>query len=564
VRVAIAACSGETTSVPAADSARQPTDRTSGGSGKPSPAVPDDREWRAIEGLLAVTAPEGIGKPAHIFATELLGVLTEHVGGQASAEIDRDDGRGLAPLVGISSASTPDATQSRAQRVPLDLAPPWRGHIWLPEHDVPSDLAARLAAQRLTAALEFERLRHADLRRQAWMTYLVEVGNLLAHSLDTALTEALIPRLIVPRLAPWCALYIVDDGGKPRIASVTHIDEGVAANMLSAHHFLGTRLNGRDMVDAVLEAGGPVVFDGPACLMIPLQAHGQRIGALALGREGTVDAETVSIAEEVARRAATALDNARVHHERQHVARTLQEALLPVALPDIPGLGIGASYLPAGSHSQVGGDMYDLIPTHDGGCIAVIGDVAGKGVHAAAVTGIVREVLRVLIADGKPIDQVLQRLNEAILSRSQRYCTMVLAQVRRSAAAEDDLAVTVYLAGHEQPLVIRRGGAVATVGQWGTALGVLSRVHCVPEQVMLHPGDSLLLFTDGLTERRSGKEFFGLERVCQAATQFAAHPAGIVAEGLASTVLGFSEEVPQDDITVVTLRNDHPVPEPER
>jgi serine phosphatase RsbU (regulator of sigma subunit) len=500
--------------------------------------------------ILALPAPHGTGRRVQNFASDVVAAVARHTGRSVTAFLDRDDGRGPVPL---ASAGAERGKATAALRVQLELAAPWSGYLVVTTDGTPADLVGALAAQRIAAALEYERLRADDLRRQAWMSYLVEVGNLLAHSLDATLTEALIPRLIVPRLAPWCVLYTVDDRSV-RLAAAAHEDEAMVANMTSDQHYFGVRLQADDIAAAAREATGPAVFDGPPAMLIPLRPHGQPMGALLLGRDGTTDAETVAIVEEVARRAATALDNAQVHAERQHVARTLQEALLPAEASQIEGVGIGAAYLPAGWQTQVGGDMYDVIPLAGGGCLAVLGDVAGKGVQAAAVTGIVRVVLRVLIADGKPVEQTLQQLNDLILSQSQRYCTMALAEVRPTRS--DDLSVTVYLAGHEQPLVVRRDGAVDKDGPWGTALGVRERVHCVPETVLLHPGDSLVMFTDGITERRAGKEFYGPERVSRSAAQLAAHPADVIADGLVTAVLDFSDDAPQDDITVVALRND--------
>lgn len=532
-RLAYGARSGETTSVS--------TDASTATS-----------QYAALAEILELPAPHGTGRSAQNFASDVVAVVARHTGRSVTAVINRDDGRGPVPLArsGADQGKAPAAL-----RVPLDLAAPWSGYLALTTGGTAAELIGALAAQRISAALEYERLRGADLQRRAWMSYLVEVGNLLAHSLDATLTEALIPRLIVPRLAPWCVLYTVDDR-RVRLAAATHVDEAMVVNMTSDQHFFGVRLQADDISAGVREATGPTMFDGPPALLIPLRPHGRPMGALLLGRNGNADPETVAIAEEVARRAATALDNAHVHAERQHVAKTLQEALLPAESSAIEGVGIGAAYLPAGWQTQVGGDMYDIIPLPHGGCLAVLGDVAGKGVQAAAVTGIVRVVLRVLIADGKTVAQTLQQLNDLILSQSQRYCTMALAEVRP--ARSGDLSVTVYLAGHEQPLVVRRDGAVGVVGNWGTALGVRDHVHCVPESILLHPGDSLVMFTDGVTERRAGKEFYGPERVSRSAAQFAAHPADVIADGLVAAVLDFSDDVPQDDITVVALRNDSP------
>ncbi|MCP2324492.1 serine phosphatase RsbU (regulator of sigma subunit) [Hamadaea flava] len=509
---------------------------------------------RSVEDLLAVQRPEGSGRSARHFAQQLLRLLLPRLATPGvSVEVDRADGRGA---ITLAAAGRPPGEPSAALRVPLELTPPWTGDILIaPNEPAETRTLCRLAAQRLGTVLEHERLREADLRRREWLTYLVEVGDLLAHSIDTTLTEALIPRLIVPRLGDWCALLTIS-GGRPQVAAVAHVEETAASNMLSPHHELGRRLTSDELAEAVETGATTALSDPPACLVVPLLAHGRLLGALAVGHATTPDAETVTIAEEVARRAATALDNAHVHDERSQVARILQEALLPGDLPKLPGVDIGARYLPTGHYAEVGGDMYDVIPLPGGGCLAVVCDVAGKGIQAASATGIVREVLRALIADGKPVGEALAGLNTTMHARSDRHCTLALAEIAPAGDDHGDRAVTVYLAGHDQPILVRADGAVASAGKWGTALGVVARVHCPPERLTLHPGDALVFFTDGLTERRSGREFFGLHRMLDAAAQLAGNPADVIADGLATMALNFSAEPVRDDITVVAIRND--------
>lgn len=509
--------------------------------------------------MLAVPRPEGSGVTSRHFAHLLLRLLMPHLATGRTApgitvELDRADGRGL---VTLAAAGRPPGEPSAAERVPLLLSLPWTGDIVVPAGAAAhARTLCRLAAQRLGTVLELERLRDADLRRREWLTYLIEVGDLLAHSIDTSLTEALIPRLIVPRLGDWCALLTTADSGQPGVSAVAHLEESAASNMLSPHHELGRRLRSAELTDAMATGSTVLLPEPPACLVVPLLAHGHQLGALAIGHAGTPDAETVTIAEEVARRAATALDNAHVHDERRQIARILQEALLPEAFPELPGVDVGARYLPTGQHAEVGGDMYDVIALPGGGCLAVVCDVAGKGIQAASVTGIVREVLRALIADGKPVAEALAALNTTMHSRSDRHCTLALAEVAPPSKPRGDLAVTVYLAGHDQPILVRANGAVAPAGKWGTALGVVARVHCPPQRLTLHPGDALVFFTDGVTERRSGKDFFGHQRVLEAVAQLAGSPADVIADGLATMALNFSGESVRDDITVVAVRND--------
>jgi serine phosphatase RsbU (regulator of sigma subunit) len=509
----------------------------------------------AVEQLLAVPRPEGSGGTSRHFAQQLLRLLLPHLTTSGvTVEVDRADGRGT---VTLAAAGRPPGESGIAQRVPLALSPPWTGHIMMAAGE--SHLARTLcllAAQRVGTILEHERLRDADLRRREWLTYLIEVGDLLAHSIDTSLTEALIPRLVVPRLGDWCALLTSTPGGLPGVAAVAHVEEAAASNMLSPHHELGQRLRSPELAEAMATATTMLLPEPPACLVVPVLAHGRQLGALAIGHAATPDAEAVTIAEEVARRAATALDNAHVHDERRQIARILQEALLPGDPPELPGVDIGARYLPTGQHAEVGGDMYDVIALPDGGCLAVVCDVAGKGIQAASVTGIVREVLRALIADGKPAAEALAALNTTMHARSDRHCTLALAEIAPPGSDHGDLAVTVYLAGHDQPILVRANGTVSPAGKWGTALGVVARVHCPPQRLTLRPGDALVFFTDGVTERRNGKEFFGHQRVLQAAAQLAGSPADVIADGLATMALGFSTEPVRDDITVVAIRND--------
>lgn len=507
----------------------------------------------AVDDVLRVPRPEGSGGTTRQFAQRLLRALLPHLSTPGvQVVLDRNDGHGEAPL---AAAGHVPGDQDRALRVPLMLSPPWTGDILIAaaEPEAARTLC-RLAAQRLGAVLEIDRLREADLRRREWLTYLIEVGDLLSHSIDTALTEALIPRLVVPRLGEWCALLTTTDGAFG-IASVAHVDEAAASNMLSAHHDLGRRLTSAQIQDAVATNATVLLPEPPACLVVPLLAHGHQLGALAIGQTGSPDPEAVTIAEEVARRAATALDNAHVHDERRQVARILQEALLPGAMPELPGVDIGARYLPTGQHTEVGGDMYDVIARPDGGCLAVVCDVAGKGIQAASVTGVVREVLRALIADGKPVGEALAALNTTMHSRSDRHCTLAVAEIAPPGKVRGDLPVTIYLAGHDQPILVRANGDVSATGQWGTALGVVPRVHCPPQRLSLHPGDTLVFFTDGVTERRNGREFFGHKRALDAAAQLAGHPADVIADGLANLALNFSPEPVRDDITVVAIRN---------
>jgi serine phosphatase RsbU (regulator of sigma subunit) len=261
------------------------------------------------------------------------------------------------------------------------------------------------------------------------------------------------------------------------------------------------------------------------------------------------------VLEDVARRSALAIENARIHDERRKVAQTLQQSLLPPVLPVVDGIGLGAEYVPTGDAADVGGDFYDVVPLADDRWLVVIGDVSGKGVQAAAVTGLVRDVIRVLVGDGRPLPDALTRLNETLVERGHgRYCTLALAAVRRDPGGQ--LHVTLHLAGHDRPLLLRSDGRASFVGTGGTALGLLDSVTSPATELRLDPGDALVFFTDGVTERRRGRELFGLDRLRAAAVPLAGYSAEVVAARLRSAVIGFSVESPRDDIAILVLRND--------
>jgi len=157
--------------------------------------------------------------------------------------------------------------------------------------------------------------------------------------------------------------------------------------------------------------------------------------------------------------------------------------------------------VPAGEAVDVGGDFYDVVSLPDGRWLVVIGDVSGKGVQAAIVTGLVRDVTRVLVRDGRPVAETLARLNETLVERGGgRFCTLALAVLSRRPDGVVDAAL--HLAGHDQTVLVSADGRTRLVGRCGTALGLLPTIKSPVEQVVLLPGDMLIFSTDGVTERR--------------------------------------------------------------
>jgi len=517
-------------------------------------AEPGTPSVGALTALLQINPERQTDEALGEFATDLLSRLARLTGAAGGVvRLDRGDGGGRQLLARYGRQPRDDADTIR---VPLTVHRPYSGELELDA--APTGYAQPLAtivAERFSLHLENDRLRRTDLRRQTWLTFLAEASELLAQSLDVNLTMALIPQLVVPRLGQWCAVHTTDAWGRLQLAAATHADESALAQL---HETLAE--TGPDSVLARLEEAsrlGTQVMLGPPTegFAVPLVARGARLGTLAVGRHARHrhDADEVAVVEDVARRAALAIDNARIHDERRTVARTLQQSLLPPALPKVDGVGFAAEYVPTGS--EVGGDFYDVVPSGPDRWVVVVGDVSGKGVQAATVTGLVRDVIRILVDDGKPMTEVLCRVNRTLVQRGGgRYCTLAMASVHRE--TDGTLAVVLHLAGHDRAVLVRADGKTSFVGEGGTALGLLEQISSPDAEVRLQPGDSLIFYTDGVTERRRGRELFGTARLREAAGPLAGYPAEVIAARLRSITINFSVEEPRDDIAILVLRND--------
>lgn len=236
------------------------------------------------------------------------------------------------------------------------------------------------------------------------------------------------------------------------------------------------------------------------------------------------------------------------------LATTLQASLLPPRLPEIPGIELGHRYAPAGTGMVVGGDFYDVFDTGNGWA-AVIGDVCGKGAGAAAVTALVRYSVRTAAMQSDDPADLLRTVNDAVLAQEtgDRFCT--LAYVRFIPNNDGSVALRISLAGHPQPLAVRRSGDVDGVGRYGPPLGMLPVVAHETVDEVLAPGEALVLFTDGVTEARRGLDQFGTSRL-QATLSMAAvgSSADEMAEAVERAAAAFQDGSPKDDIAVLVVQ----------
>jgi PAS domain S-box-containing protein len=304
-----------------------------------------------------------------------------------------------------------------------------------------------------------------------------------------------------------------------------------------------------------LTAGTGVAEEDDAKRAAPLIARdGAELGRIEVtGKlEGEFTTSDELVLEDLARIASLAIENARLDQRERHIARTLQDSLLPRTLPEIPGLEVAARYLAGGEGTVVGGDLYDLFPVEDEWAF-VVGDVCGKGAEAAALTSMVRYTVRAECVHHSRPCEVLRLLNEAIIRQvgDARFCTVLHGRV---AVAGGRARLVLASAGHPPPLVLRAGGPVETVPAAGPLLGIVPEVEHPDVIVTLGPGDVVVAYTDGVTEGRGPDGMFGDERLVALLGASAGQGAEALVSRIVDAAVQFQGGRTQDDLAVLALR----------
>jgi serine phosphatase RsbU (regulator of sigma subunit)/PAS domain-containing protein len=407
---------------------------------------------------------------------------------------------------------------------------------------------------------------------------LAEAGRVLAGSLDYEETLRRVARLAVPDLADWCMVDVLGENGLERVA-VGHADperaelaaalRGIVVDPTGAVGPARVARTGRSELHPTVDAEhvrnaalNPIhhrlltQVGVRSAASVPMTVRGQRIGVMTLstaesGR--TLGPEQLTVLEELGRRAAVAVDSARLYRQRSAIARTLQQSLLPPALPEIPGVEAAALYRAAGEGTDVGGDFYDLFSVAEGEWIAVIGDVCGKGAEAAAVTALARYTIRTAAVRRRSPAAILRWLNDAMVRQELdgRFCTITCVHLNTSRL---DIGVTVACGGHPPALLRRQAGAVEAVGTPGTLLGLVPDPQLEDRRAVLAPGDALVLFTDGITEARAPERVIEPEALHDALAAIPPGSAQRIVEQLAALAVGKEGTPPRDDIAVLALR----------
>ena len=411
------------------------------------------------------------------------------------------------------------------------------------------------------------------------LTLLAQVSAELAGTLDVQAATARLPRIVVPSLADYCILTVIDADGQPRDVGSWHVD---STRRSVLERYAEVRLEAMPMtapVGRALHSNEAVTFSGDDVLRLlppgsahdllatlapktevalPLRARGRTLGLLTLfydeGHQPSP--EDVAVAQDVADRAGLAWDNARLFTQQQQLAETLQRSLLTDP-PEPDHAEIVVRYLPAAEAARVGGDWYDAFLQPNGSTMLVIGDVVGHDTAAAAAMGQVRSLLRGIAAysDAGPCE-VLRGLDSAMaVLQIDTLATAAIARFEQT-PEERVQGVTRMVwanAGHLPPLALRPDGSVAVLAEWKAdlLLGVDASTVRGESVVTLDRGSTVLLYTDGLIERRDADLDSGLDRLRAHLAELADLPLQELCDELIHRLV---DGKPEDDVALVAVR----------
>jgi serine phosphatase RsbU (regulator of sigma subunit) len=434
-------------------------------------------------------------------------------------------------------------------------------------------------ARRAALAIDNARLFSELQRTQMAESFMAEASRVLASSMDYGETLKRVTRLVVPQIADGCAIDLLREQEIERVA-VHHLDPARLELAARLDREYRPSLDEPAGVGDVIRTGRSLIVSdiqddaladyardnqhlellrsvgATAAIIVPMIGAAGTIGAITLvstESERKLSQADVSLAERLARRAGTAVENARLYTERSRIAHTLQRALLPESLPRIPGAEIEARYCAAGELNEVGGDFYDVFEHGPNRWVLLIGDVCGKGPRAAGVTALARHTLRAAAMSGQSSPGMLETLHGALRRQppGADLCTVCLVTVTHESGPAQ---LTIALAGHPPPLIIGRDGAARMTGRPGTLLGVLDPIDITEVEATLEPGETLLLYTDGVPEAGRANEQLGEDGLIELCRQAANLGLGDLLEHVEHAALEIAEGSLRDDVALLGLR----------
>ncbi|MFR9776855.1 PP2C family protein-serine/threonine phosphatase [Micromonospora sp. MS34] len=416
----------------------------------------------------------------------------------------------------------------------------------------------------------------ALLAERARSAFLAVVGEKLGNPLHPDRAAAAAVRLAVPTLADVAVLVLAPRSGRARWWRAARADDeapAVDSGVLAAtalptaidEGLAGAEPHALDwLVEQAVEAGWlpGLAAAGATARVVPLPGRDAPAGVLLVARRSSrwYDEADLDLVRAFAARAGAALTTAVLYRDQAEVADTLQASLLPVEPAAATGLQWGTAYRPAQAGLRIGGDFYGSHRLADGGSVFFLGDVSGKGVEAAVFTGQLRQCLQALHRVESQPGRLLKLLNDALLETTQahgqgRFATMVLGVARSH--GDGSLTLTMAGGGHLPPLVLRGSGEIEVVPLRGMLIGVVPDPRIGEITVRLEPGETCLLYSDGVTEARGGRrgdEQFGAERLLNAVDGCHRMPAPALAERVEQVTCDWLAHGDHDDIAVLALR----------
>ena len=409
-------------------------------------------------------------------------------------------------------------------------------------------------------------------------TYLSRVSRALSGALHPDRAVDLVLEMLTGPVVEWTQVTLIDR--QSLVFRARHVDGSTAQSEVprvavpsasSLGRVLatgGTDLvlvaDGNDADSAALESAVPVaVLRDQLCsirpmdlLSVALTARGTTYGVLTVARRGGsgFDATAVEFLSDFAQQVAAALDTTRAMADSRRVASAMTVDLNPPTLLDRPGVGFASYYRVAFEQEALGGDFYDVHgdPDPDGDWTLVMGDVCGKGVEAAVLTGKVRPIVRTAAMVDRDPAAVLSLTNRVLTQdTSGRFVTAVCA---RGSRVGDRLRLDIATAGHPGPFVVRADGSVEEVQVSGAVLGVFDETSYSSTGVELAVGETCLFFTDGVAEARGRHERFGEHRIRSVLETTGAQEAAVQVDSLALAVSTHLRDRAHDDIAVLAVQ----------
>lgn len=393
-----------------------------------------------------------------------------------------------------------------------------------------ADVTERVEVEQQRQRLTSDALRAAERERvsRQRLEFLSRINQSLLEARSRQDVMVNVVRQAVPELGDWCSIYVLPEPGAavPDI-EIAHVDPekvnyarelqalfpydpaapiGVPAVIRTGRSSFVEVITDRQIDEAPISDPEREVLRHlglGSAITVPLIKHGRVLGAIQLvmsepHRRYTT--EDLALAEAVAGRVASSLENHRLSENQRNIASALQAGLLPQALPEIPGVEIAVRYWAAGEGIDVGGDFYDIFRVSEGKWAAVVGDVCGTGPAAAAVTGLVRHTIASAAWHGDDPVEVLCSLNRTLRYRDfDSFCTVAYATLEPS---DGGVRVTLACGGHPLPVMAQPDGTVGTCGRPGRLIGAFDDYRATAKTTVLAAGDALVFYTDGVTDVR--------------------------------------------------------------